>query len=63
MGKARIVSDASVLGGKPVIAGTRISVEHILTLLESGWTVSDILREYPHLTRADVEAALEFAKK
>lgn len=58
----RIISDPQILGGKPVIEGTRISVELILEFLRSGMTLDEILQEYPHLKRADLEAALAFAK-
>ena len=51
--KGRIISDPAVMLGKPVIAGTRITVELILELLSGGATVDDILNEYPHLKRED----------
>lgn len=56
-----IVSDPAVMLGKPVIAGTRITAELILELLSRGVTAEDILREYPHLTRESINAALAFA--
>jgi uncharacterized protein (DUF433 family) len=59
--KGRIISDPAVMLGKPVIAGTRITVELILELLSGGATVDDILNEYPHLKREDINAALAFA--
>lgn len=59
----RIVIDPSILHGKPIIQGTRISVEFILELLSSGMSMDDILKEYPHLKREDVLAALEYATK
>ena len=59
----RIVYDPTIFQGKPVIKGTRISVELILQLLSSGMSVDDILKEYPHLRREDVLAAIEFATK
>jgi uncharacterized protein (DUF433 family) len=59
----RIVSDAAILGGKPCIKGTRISVEMILEWVASGSSRDDILRAYPHLTAEDVEAALQYAAK
>lgn len=43
-----------ILGGKPVIGGTRISVDLVLELFGAGLSVDDILREYPHLKREDV---------
>jgi uncharacterized protein (DUF433 family) len=57
----RIVSSPSVLGGKPCIKGTRISVAFILELVASGGSRDDILRAYPHLAAEDVEEALQYA--
>jgi uncharacterized protein (DUF433 family) len=56
-----IVSDPKVMVGKPVIKGTRITVEHILNEMANGLTVDEILVEYPHLTRQGIIAALHFA--
>ena len=53
---ARIVSDSAVLGGKPVVKGTRISVEFLLELFASGATRADVLKSYPHLAAEDVQA-------
>jgi uncharacterized protein (DUF433 family) len=57
----RIVYDPAILGGKPIIRGTRISVEIILEWMASGATRDDILRKHPHLTAVDVEQALAYA--
>jgi uncharacterized protein (DUF433 family) len=57
----RIVIDPEVLVGKPVIKGTRISVEFVIDLLGGGWTTERILREYDHLTDADIQACLAYA--
>ena len=57
----RIAFSPNVLGGKPSIKGTRISVEFILELVASGASRSDILRAYPHLAAEDVEEALQYA--
>jgi uncharacterized protein (DUF433 family) len=57
----RITSDPAVLVGKPVVKGTRISVELILGCLANGWTYEQILDSYPHITREDILAALAFA--
>ncbi len=54
----RIVCNPEILGGKPTIKGTRISVEIILEWLASGGSMQNILDEYTHLTREDVEQAL-----
>jgi len=59
----RIVFDPKILAGKPIINGTRMSVEFILELLSSGMSVSEIIKEYPHLKREDVLAAIEYAAK
>ena len=56
-----IASDPKVMMGKPVIAGTRITVELILEKLAAGETVEQILEEHPRLTREGVAAALTFA--
>lgn len=56
----RITADPEILGGKPVIKGTRISVELILSLIASGLTDKDILTDYPHLKSDDIKAALEY---
>jgi uncharacterized protein (DUF433 family) len=57
----RITVDPKVLMGKPIIKGTRIAVEFILDLLANGWTVENILKNYPQLKREDVVAALKYA--
>ena len=60
--KQRIVCNPKILGGKPVIKGTRLSVEFILELLRSGLSFKEIIAEYPGLKRGDLEAVLLFAK-
>lgn len=57
----RIVSNPAILGGKPIIRGTRISVEMILEWVASGATRDAILHQHPHLTAADLEQALGYA--
>ena len=57
----RIVSNPAILGGKPIVRGTRISVELILEWVASGATRDDILRKHPNLSAADVEQALAYA--
>jgi uncharacterized protein (DUF433 family) len=57
----RITIDPEVLVGKPIIKGTRISVEFVLDLLGRGWTIEQILREYDHLTPKDIQASLAYA--
>lgn len=61
MWKNRIVTNAEILAGKPVIVGTRISVELILDCLASGWSVAEFIENYPHVSQEDVLAALGFA--
>jgi len=61
MPKGLIVSDPAVMMGKPVIKGTRITVELILEKLGAGETIEQILEAYPHLTREGIQAALSFA--
>ena len=57
----RIVSSPAILGGKPVIKGTRISVEIILEWMASGANRDQIVSRHPHLTAQDVEQALAYA--
>lgn len=59
--KDRITIDPNILAGKPIIKGTRISVELILDLLANGWTIEEILENYPHLKKEDITAALKYA--
>ena len=56
-----IHSDPSILLGKPVIRGTRLSVEFLLGLLAEGWTERDILESYPQLSREALRAVFAFA--
>ena len=57
----RISMDPKVLVGKPVIKGTRISIEFLIDLLANGGTHQQILTNYPHLTAEDIQAALHYA--
>lgn len=57
----RIVSDPAVMLGKPCIAGTRITVEHLLREMAAGASVDQVLEDYPSVTREDLAAALAFA--
>ena len=61
MEKARIQSDPKIMMGKPVIAGTRITVELILEKLAAGETAEQIKEAYPHLPEGAIPAALAFA--
>ncbi|MEZ4525048.1 MAG: DUF433 domain-containing protein [Desulfobacterales bacterium] len=58
---SRITANPKILGGKPVIKGTRISVEFILELLASDVTETEILQDYPHLSKEDINACLRYA--
>lgn len=60
---ARIVCNHAILGGKPTIAGTRISVDLILKMLAQGIAQEEILREYPDLVQDDILAVLAFAQE
>lgn len=57
----RITLDPKILVGKPIIKGTRISVEFVVDLLGRGWTTEQVLREYDHLKPEDVQACLAYA--
>ena len=59
----RIELNPDVLAGKPVITGTRLAVEWIVDLLASGETEDAILKDYPGLTREDVQACLRYASE
>ncbi|MFH1894795.1 MAG: DUF433 domain-containing protein [Patescibacteria group bacterium] len=59
----RIIFNPKIFGGKPIIKGTRISVEFILELLASGMTPEAIKKEYPQITKKDILSVLEYAAK
>ncbi len=59
----RIEVRPGVLGGKPVIKGTRVPVYLIVELLAGGMSPKEIVKEYPELTEEDVRAAAEYAAK
>lgn len=61
--RSRIVADANVLVGKPVIRGTRISVELVMDLLAAGYTREQIRQQYDHLTLDDIHACLAYARE
>jgi uncharacterized protein (DUF433 family) len=60
-GHERITIDPKTLVGKPIIKGTRISVEFVIDLRARGWTFDQILHEYDHLHREDLQACLAYA--
>ncbi len=57
----RITFDPQVMGGKPCIRGTRVTVGTIVGLVASGSAIHDILRDYPYLEAGDIPAALSYA--
>ena len=57
----RIAIDPKILVGKPVVKGTRISVELVIDLLAAGWTAEQIIDSYPNLTVEDIRACLAYA--
>jgi uncharacterized protein (DUF433 family) len=61
--RSRIVADPNVLVGKPVIKGTRISVELVMDLLAAGYTADQIRQQYDHLTADDIHACLAYARE
>lgn len=58
-----IYTNPEILGGKPVVRGTRLSVDFILSLLASGWSEAQVFEGYPHLTRADLQAIFAYASE
>ena len=63
MNRQLIVSDPNTMMGKPVVAGTRITVELILEKLAAGETIDQLLEAHPRLTREAILAALQFASE
>ncbi len=59
----RITCDPSVMVGKPVIRGTRLTVDYLLSLLAHGATVDEVLAEYDGLQHEDIQASLLFASR
>ena len=58
---SQIISNPEILGGKPIVAGTRISVGHILGLLSHGMSDTEIIESYPVLTKDDIREVLRYA--
>jgi len=63
MEENRIVLNQKIMVGKPIIRGTRIPVDLIVRLVAQGATVTEILENYPNLTKEDIRAALRYAAK
>lgn len=57
----RIVSDPDIMLGKPVIKGTRITVELILRKMAEGMTIEELLETYPHITKDDILATVSYS--
>lgn len=57
-----IISDKEILVGKPVIKGTRVSVEHIIGLLAQGWSENDIMENYPRITKESLQAVFMYVQ-
>lgn len=60
---SRITVDPRIFGGKPIIRGQRMAVEHVLGMLAAGDTPEKILQEYPFLEAADIQACLAYAHR
>jgi uncharacterized protein (DUF433 family) len=60
--KEHIISNPSILAGKPVIKGTRISVELILEKLSEGESIKQIIKSHPHISKENIMACLAYAK-
>jgi uncharacterized protein (DUF433 family) len=59
----RITINPAIFGGKPIIRGRRVAVEHVLGMLAAGTTPESILEHYPFLERDDIRACLVYARR
>jgi uncharacterized protein (DUF433 family) len=59
----RITINPGIYGGKPIIRGMRVAVEHVLGMLAAGSTAESILEHYPYLEAEDIQAALVYARR
>jgi len=59
----RITVDPAILGGKPIVRGRRLAVEHVIGMLAAGDSVDDLLKAYPWLEREDIQACLAYAHR
>lgn len=59
----RITVNPKIFGGKPIIRGRRLAVEHVLGMLAAGNTVETLLESYPWLEREDVQACLIYVRR
>ena len=60
---ARITVDARIFGGKPIVRGRRLAVEHVLGMLAAGDTLESIVEAYPWLEPQDIQACLLYARR
>jgi uncharacterized protein (DUF433 family) len=58
-----IETNENILLGKPVIKGTRISVEHVIDILAAGWTEEQILENYPRLSKENLQAVFAYIQE
>lgn len=58
-----IVTDKNILLGKPVIKGTRLSVDYLIGLLAQGWSMEDVLNNFPRLTQDDIKAIFTYVQE
>ena len=61
--RTHIETNDQILLGKPVLKGTRLSVEHIINLLASGWTEQQILENYPRLSKESLQAVFGYIQE
>jgi uncharacterized protein (DUF433 family) len=59
----RITVNPAIFGGKPIVRGRRLAVEHVLSMLAAGDTIDTLLEQYPWLEREDVQACLVYARR
>ncbi len=59
----RIIANPKILGGKPIVEGTRLSVEHIWGLLANGMSNEEIIADYPELSEESIRAVLAYAAR
>ncbi|MEX2118769.1 MAG: DUF433 domain-containing protein [Pirellulales bacterium] len=59
----RITVDPAIFGGKPIVRGLRMGVEHVLGMLAAGDSTDKLLHEYPFLEPADIQACLAYAHR
>ena len=60
---SRITIDPKIFGGKPIVRGHRLAVEHVLGMLAAGDSADDLLRAYPWLEPEDIRACLAYARR